>query len=156
MMQIIQPQKIKRSCSIAIVVSEFNKEITEKLYQGATERLIELGVSSEYIKVIWVPGAIEIPLAAQSLAKTEMIDAIICLGTVIRGETNHYDYVCEQVSNGCQHVALTYDLPVAFGVLTTDNEEQALARAGGEHGNKGKEAADVAVHMVSILRQIAD
>jgi 6,7-dimethyl-8-ribityllumazine synthase len=99
---------------------------------------------------------VEIPLVAQSLAKTGRFAAIICLGAVIRGETGHYDYVCGQVSDGCQRVALDNDLPIIFGVLTTDNEEQALDRVGGRHGHKGREAADTAVTMISLLCQIEE
>lgn len=137
--------------SIAIVVSRFNQEITERLLQGAVERLCELGLSETDLHITWVPGAIELPLAAQQFAKREDCDAVICLGAVIRGETGHYEYVCQQVSYGCQRVALDFDIPVIFGVLTTDNEQQALARAGGEHGHKGREAADTAVEMIALI-----
>ncbi len=140
--------------NVAIVVSRFNSEVTEKLFAGAKGRLKELGFGADEVTACYVPGAIEIPLAAQRLAQIGVYDAIICLGAVIRGETGHYDYVCEQVSQGCQHVALQNDLPVVFGVLTTDNEAQAMERAGGSHGNKGIDAVDTAVEMVAVLRQI--
>lgn len=135
---------------IAVVVSEFNSEITEELCDGAQARLLERGVVAENITVIRVPGAVEIPLAAKLLAKLKKYHAIICLGAVIRGETSHYDYVCQQVSQGCQQVMLSFDIPVIFGVLTTENEAQALARVGGIEGHKGREAADAALAMVTL------
>lgn len=136
----------------AIVVSEFNQEVTNKLLQGALARFEELAMTD--VNVIKVPGAVEIPFAAQLLAKKRQYHAIICLGAVIRGETSHYDYVCQQVSDGCQRVMLDYEIPVIFGVLTTDTEEQALARCGGIHGHKGKEAVDTAVNMLKVIDQI--
>ncbi len=140
--------------NIAVIVSRFNEEITQKLQDGAISRLNELGFTSEQIKIINVPGAIEIPITAQRLAKTKQYEAIIALGAVIQGDTKHFDYVCQQVSYGCQQVALTYDIPVIFGVLTTDTEEQAYARVGGEHGHKGREAADTAFELVKKLQEI--
>jgi 6,7-dimethyl-8-ribityllumazine synthase len=139
---------------VAIVVSRFNEEITEPLYLGAANRLQELKFSKDLITTAWVPGAIEIPLIAQRLAATKQYKAIICLGCVIRGETSHYDCVCDQVNYGCQRVALTQDIPVIFGLVTTDNEAQAFDRSGGRLGNKGKDAVDTAMEMVSVLQQI--
>lgn len=139
--------------SIAIIVSRFNHEVTERLLLGTLERLRELGCAEADMHVIRVPGAIELPLAAQQCAKREDCDAVICLGAVIRGETDHYDYVCQQASYGCQRVALDYDIPVIFGVLTTENTEQALARAGGAQGHKGREAADAAIEMIALMQQ---
>jgi len=138
----------------AIVRSVFNADVTEKLLAGAVARLKEHGVDADNIIAIDVPGAVEIPLVAQLLAKTRHYSAIICLGAVIRGETSHYDYVCQQVSSGCQKVMLEYELPVIFGVLTTENDEQALERVGGKHGHKGIEAADAAVAMVKVVGQL--
>jgi 6,7-dimethyl-8-ribityllumazine synthase len=140
--------------NFAIVASEFNQSITDLLLEGAKNQLITSGIPSENITVIRVPGAVEIPLAAQLLAKSHHYAAILCLGCVIRGETSHYDYVCQQVSYGCQKVMLQFDLPVIFGVLTTDNFIQAEDRVGGRHGHKGKEAADAALKMVRIVEQI--
>jgi|JI10StandDraft_1071094.scaffolds.fasta_scaffold78578_4 6,7-dimethyl-8-ribityllumazine synthase len=137
---------------IAIVVSEFNQAVTHKLLQGAQERLRELAVKEE--TAVWVPGAIEIPLIVQHLAKTKAYEAIIALGAVIRGETTHYDYVCQQVSMGCQQVALEHHIPVIFGVLTTENEQQALDRAGGQQGHKGRDAVNTAFAMIHLLRQL--
>ena len=153
-MQILKVQKIPDCFNIAVVVSRFNEEVTQKLYDGAVLRLEELGFDKKQVTVVWVPGAIEIPLTAQRLAKTGQFEAIICLGAVILGETKHFDYVCQQVSYGCQQVALTQDLPVIFGVLTTDTEEQAFDRAGGQHGNVGRNSVDTAFQMISTLRQI--
>lgn len=137
--------------TFAIVVSEFNENITNELLLGALEKFREFGFKEKNISVVHVPGAIEIPLVAKLLAKSGKFNAIVCLGAVIRGETSHYDYVCEQVSQGCQRVMLDYDLPIIFGILTTENEEQAHDRIGGKEGHKGKEAAETAVKMAKIL-----
>lgn len=143
-----------KSAKYAIVVSEFNHKITDALLKGALKRLVELKVNKDDVTVIKVPGAIEIPLAAQLIAKANKHQAIICLGAVIRGETGHYDYVCEQVSQGCQRVMLDYTIPVIFGVLTTDNELQAQERVGGKEGHKGEDAADAAIAMVTIVSKL--
>ena len=153
-MHIIDEQGSVNSFPLAIVVSRFNEEVTRGLYDGAIQRLDELDFSDHQVTVVWVPGAVEIPIAAQRLASTDTYDAIIALGAVIRGETSHFDYVCEQVSQGCQHVALNHDLPVIFGILTTDTDEQALARSRGKEGNKGRECVDAALEMVAVLRAI--
>ena len=134
--------------NIGIITSRFNKKVTQQLFDGAMQRLTDLGVSAEGIHEFWVPGAVEIPLIAQRLARTKQYAAIITLGAVIRGETDHYEYVCQQVSYGCQRVALENDIPVIFGILTTENAEQALARAGGSHSHKGIESADAAIEMI--------
>lgn len=135
-------------------MSQFNQAITDKLLEGACARLAQANIFKENITIISVPGAIEIPLTAQLLAKTKQYDAIICLGAVIRGETSHYDYVCQQVSYGCQKIMLAFDLPIIFGVLTTENELQAEERVGGKHGHKGVEAAEAALAMVNVLEKI--
>lgn len=139
---------------IAIVVSTFNESITKELKHGVLQQLFKKGFSEEHICLIEVPGAVEIPIVAKRLAMAGQVSVIIALGAVIRGETSHYDYVCEQISNGCQRVALDYNIPVIFGVLTTENEEQAKARLGGLHGHKGIEAADCAIAMHNILLQV--
>lgn len=138
----------------AIVVSQFNAEITEKLRDGAMAHFVMHGIPKENIKIIEVPGAIEIPLVAQLLAKQNKYSAILCLGAVIRGDTDHYQYVCEQVSQGCQRVMLDHELPILFGILTTDTEEQALERCGGAMGHKGKDCVDAALMMVDILTNL--
>ncbi|HEV2613319.1 MAG TPA: 6,7-dimethyl-8-ribityllumazine synthase [Gammaproteobacteria bacterium] len=132
---------------VALVTSKFNHEITEQLHKTAVARLKERNISDENIVSVFVPGAVEIPLMAQHFAKQKKYDAIICMGAVIRGETSHYDYVCQQVSYGCQRVALDNHMPVIFGILTTENEEQAQARI-----NTARDWVDAAFHMVSLLR----
>jgi 6,7-dimethyl-8-ribityllumazine synthase len=141
---------------LAIVVSEFNESITDGLLDGALARLEDLGFSDDQVTVVWVPGAVEIPLAALLIAKRKQYDAIVCLGAVIRGETSHYDYVCDQVSQGIQRVMLDYQTPVSFGVLTVETEAQAQARIGGNHGHKGADAVEAALAMISVCQQIDD
>lgn len=153
-MQIIEGRANKEPFAIALVISRFNEEVTKALFKGALERLKEYNFADHQITIVWVPGAIEIPIVAKQLAKIDSLEAIVALGAVIRGETSHYDYVCQQVSDGCLKVALDFDIPVIFGVLTTENEEQAFERCGGRHGHKGKEAIDAALDMVSVLRQL--
>ncbi len=141
------------SFPIAIIVSQFNHKIANALMTGAMQRLKAKGFNAKDITLVEVPGAVEIPLIAKKLAKKNQYAAIIALGAVIRGETTHYDYVCQQVSDGCQRVTLEYETPVIFGVLTTENEEQAWDRLGGKHGHKGVDAVDCALAMHSILQQ---
>jgi 6,7-dimethyl-8-ribityllumazine synthase len=145
--------KPKSEWVIGIVTARFNSEITEKLETGAYERLIELGVKPEHIRRARVPGAVEIPLVAALLLDREC-DAIIALGAVIQGDTKHFDYVCNSVERGCTRVMLDTKKPVVFGVLTTDNEKQALDRVGGSHGHKGRDAAEVAIEMLSLTELI--
>jgi len=142
------------SFPIAVVVSLFNKEITSALKQGALEQLYSYGFQAKDIKIVEVPGAVEIPLTAQRLAMKETYGAIIALGAVIRGETTHYDYVCRAVTDGCLQVSLAFNIPVIFGVLTTENEAQAWDRLGGAHGHKGRDAADCAIAIYQTLKQI--
>lgn len=137
------------SFKLAIITSRFNQEITGKLLSGAKERCAELGIKN--LMVLHVPGAVEIPLMAQEIAVSQEYDAIIALGAVIRGETSHYDYVCEQVSQGCQKVMMDFAVPVIFGVLTTDDDDQARERVGGKHGHKGRDAVDAACEMICVL-----
>ncbi len=131
-----------------IVVSEWNEQVTEALYSGAVETLLGQKVKKEHIIRKTVPGSYELSLGAQWLAKRDDIDAVICLGCVVQGETPHFDYICQAVANGITNVGLKYDKPVIFGVLTTSTLQQALDRAGGKHGNKGDEAAITAVKML--------
>ena len=133
-----------------IVVSEWNEEVTEALYAGAIQTLKGVGVSKDNIVRVNVPGSFELSLGAQKMAQKDDIDAVICIGVVIKGETPHFDFICDAVSNGLTHVSLKYDKPVVFGVLTTDNLKQALDRAGGKHGNKGDEAAATAIKMLAV------
>lgn len=153
-MREIRAKSVDAGANIAIIVSDFNPTITEALKTGAVERLTELGIQSQALTVVHVPGAVEIPLVASRLAQTEKYNAIITLGVVVRGETSHYDSVCEQVSLGCQQVMLDYNVPVVFGVLTTENQAQAQDRVGGKKGHKGRDAADAAIAMISVLQQI--
>lgn len=139
---------------IAIITSRFNQEITQLLYDGAMARFKEKKISIAQGDIFFVPGAIEIPVLAARLARNKKHDAIVCLGAVIRGETDHYDYVCWQVSYGCQKIAIEYDIPVVFGILTTDNEAQALDRCGGAHGHKGVDCADAAIEMIALMRSV--
>ncbi len=141
--------KVSESWKIGLVTSRFNSAITEVLEAGCYQRLLELGVKDEHIVRVRVPGAVEIPLAGLKLLERDC-DAVVALGAVIRGETSHYDYVCNSVERGCTQVMLQTKKPVVFGVLTTENEEQAEARVGGAHGHKGKEAAEVAIEMLSL------
>ncbi len=141
-------------CRLALVVSVFNREITQALQQGALDYWHELGFDLKAVTVVEVPGAIEIPLIAQQLARLARFDAIIAFGAVIRGETSHYDYVCHVAANGCAEVALRYNIPVIFGVLTTENEAQAWDRLGGAHGHKGRDAIDSALAMHAIMQQM--
>lgn len=131
-----------------IVVSEWNEEVTEALYSGALGTLIGLGAARENVVRMDVPGSFELSLGAQWMAQREDIDAVITLGCVIQGETRHFDFICQACAQGVTDVGLKYDKPVIFGVLTTDNQKQAMDRAGGKHGNKGDEAAATAVKML--------
>ena len=139
---------------VGIVAARFNDFITSNLVGGALDGLKRENVKDEDIDVAWVPGAFEIPLIASKMAKSRKYDAIICVGAVIRGSTSHYDYVCSEVSKGIAQVSLANDLPVMFGVLTTDTIEQAIERAGTKAGNKGFECAQGAIEMVNLIREI--
>ena len=145
---------VAENIRIGIVVSRFNEFITSRLLGGALDGLKRRGVREEDIQTAWVPGAFEIPLIASKMAKSGRYDAVICLGAVIRGSTSHYDYVCSEVSKGIANVALASDVPVMFGVLTTDTIEQAIERAGTKAGNKGAECAQGAIEMVNLIREL--
>ena len=134
----------------AIIVSEWNTQVTEALWQGAYDTLLKEGATPQNISKHYVPGSYELTLAAQWLAAKPEIDAVICLGCVIQGETRHFDFICDAVAHGIANVNLRFDKPVIFGVLTPNNQEQALDRAGGKHGNKGDEAAIAAVKMLGL------
>ena len=139
---------------VGIALARFNQAVTDMLLAGALEALARHGVAEDAIDVATVPGAFELPLCAQRMASTGRYDALICLGAVVRGETPHFDYVASEAARGAGYVARRHDLPVAFGLLTTDTVEQALARAGGARGNKGFEAAVTALEMVQVLRAL--
>lgn len=153
-MNVYEGKLVAKEMKIGIVCSRFNELIVAKLLSGALDGLKRHDVAESDIDIAWVPGAFEIPLAASQMANTKKYDAIICLGAVIKGATTHYDYVCSEVSKGIAHITLSSGLPVIFGVLTTDNIEQAIERAGTKAGNKGYDSALSAIEMVNLLRNI--
>ncbi len=153
-MKTIEGQLVAKDEKFCIVISRFNEFIGSKLLSGAIDELKRHGVSEENIDIIWVPGAFEIPLLAKKAAKTGKYDAIITLGAVIKGSTGHYDYVCAEVSKGVAAVSLETCVPVIFGVLTTDNIEQAIERAGTKAGNKGSDAAKSAIEMANLVKLV--
>ena len=142
-----------KAFKIGIITARFNDFITSKLLSGALDGLVRHGVAEENITSVWVPGAFEISMVADKMAKSGKFDAVICLGAVIRGTTTHYDYVCNEVAKGVSKVGLDTGVPTIFGVITTENIEQAIERAGSKAGNKGYEAAVTAIEMVSLLKQ---
>ena len=153
-MRTLEGKVVAREIKVGIVAARFNEFIVSKLVAGARDGLLRHDVKDEDIDLAWVPGALEIPLIASKMAKSGKYDAVICLGAVIRGATSHYDYVCSEVSKGIASVSLTSDIPVMFGVLTTDNIEQAIERAGTKAGNKGYDCALGAIEMVNLVRQL--
>lgn len=153
-MNMLEGKLVAQDMKVGIVASRFNEFITSKLLSGAVDGLVRHGVKEEDITTAWVPGAFEIPLIAGKMAKSGKYDVVICVGAVIRGATSHYDYVCNEVSKGIAQVSLQSDIPVLFGVVTTDTIEQAIERAGTKAGNKGYDCALSAVEMVNLIRQI--
>lgn len=153
-MNIFEGKLVSKETKVGIVVARFNEFITSKLLSGALDGLKRHNVEDDSIDVAWVPGAFEIPVIASKMAKSGKYDAVICLGAVIRGATSHYDYVCNEVSKGIASVALNTGMPVMFGVLTTDNIEQAIERAGSKAGNKGFECAEGAIEMVNLINEM--
>ena len=153
-MRTLEGNLVAKGMKVGIVCARFTEFITSKLLSGAMDGLKRHDVSEVDIYVAWVPGAFEIPLIASRMAKSGKYDAIICLGAVIRGNTSHYDYVCSEVSKGIASVSLASDIPVMFGVLTTENIEQAIERAGTKAGNKGYDCALGAIEMVNLIREI--
>lgn len=153
-MRTIEGKLVSKSIRVGIVAARFNEFITSKLLGGARDGLLRHDVRDEDIDLAWVPGAFEIPLIASKMAKSGKYDAVICLGAVIRGATSHYDYVCNEVSKGIATVSLESGIPVLFGVLTTENIEQAIERAGTKAGNKGYDCALSAIEMVNLIREL--
>lgn len=153
-MRTIEGNLVSKNIRVGIVAARFNEFITSKLLGGARDGLIRHDVRDEDIDLAWVPGAFEIPLIASKMAKSGKYDAVICLGAVIRGATSHYDYVCNEVSKGIATVSLESGIPVLFGVLTTENIEQAIERAGTKAGNKGYDCALSALEMVNLIREL--
>ena len=153
-MKTFEGRLVAEGLKVGIIVARFNEFIGAKLLSGAVDGLVRHGVNDDDIEVAWVPGAFEIPVAAQRMAQSKKYDAIICLGAMIKGSTSHYDYVCAEVSKGVASVSLQYGLPVMFGVLTTDNIEQSIERAGTKAGNKGYDCALSAIEMANLFRQM--
>ena len=153
-MKTFEGKLVSEDMKVGIIVARFNEFVTSKLLSGALDTLTRHEVKEENIQVAWVPGAFEIPLIASKMAESGKYDAVICLGAVIRGSTSHYDYVCSEVSKGIASVSLKSGIPVMFGVLTTENIEQAIERAGSKAGNKGSECAQGAIEMVNLIREI--
>ena len=155
-MKTLEGKLVAKGIRVGIVAARFNEFITSKLLSGAMDGLVRHDVQEEDIHVAWVPGAFEIPLIASKMAGSGKYDAVICLGAVIRGSTSHYDYVCNEVSKGIAAVGLDSGIPVLFGVLTTENIEQAIERAGTKAGNKGYDCALSAIEMVNLIREIEE
>ncbi len=153
-MKIIKGKLVGKNHRIAIVVSRFNEFISNKLLSGAVDSLVRHDVTEENISVFWVPGAFEIPSVAKKIVLKKKFDAIICLGAVVRGETPHFDFVASEVSKGVANVGLESGIPVIFGVITTENLEQAIERAGAKSGNKGSDAALAAMEMINLYKNI--
>ena len=153
-MKILEGKLLAQGLKFGIVVSRFNEFITSRLLSGAEDTLVRHGVSEDDITVAWVPGAFEIPLIAKKMAKSGKYDGVICLGAVIRGATSHYDYVCNEVSKGIALVNMETEVPTGFGILTTENIEQAVERAGTKAGNKGAATAAAVIEMVNLARRL--
>ncbi len=153
-MKKIEGNLIAKDLKIGVVVGRFNEFISSKLLGGTMDGLLRHGVNEDDVEVAWVPGAFEMPLVAQRMAESKNYDAVICLGAVIRGATTHYDFVCSEVSKGIAQASMSTGVPVMFGVLTTENIEQAIERAGTKSGNKGYDCAISAIEMANLLRQI--
>ena len=153
-MRTYEGKQVAEKIRVGIVAARFNEFITSKLLGGAIDGLVRHNVNEDDIDVAWVPGAFEIPVIAKRMAQTGKYDAVICVGAVIRGSTTHYDYVCNEVSKGIAHVSLETGIPVLFGILTTENIEQAIERAGSKAGNKGYDCALSAIEMVNVIDQL--
>ena len=153
-MRTLEGKLVANDMKIGIVAARFNEFIVSKLFGGAMDGLTRHDIPEDNITLAWVPGAFEIPVVASKMAQSGKYDAVICVGAVIRGQTTHYDYVCNEVSKGIAQVSLATEIPVMFGVLTTDTIEQAIERAGTKAGNKGFECAQGAIEMVNLIREI--
>ncbi|MBQ9278482.1 MAG: 6,7-dimethyl-8-ribityllumazine synthase [Lachnospiraceae bacterium] len=153
-MKTLEGKMVAKGIKIGIVASRFNEFIVSKLIAGAKDALVRHDVKDDDITLAWVPGAFEIPVVAKKMAKSGKYDAIICLGTVIRGATSHYDYVCNEVSKGIAAASMETEIPVMFGIVTTENIEQAIERAGTKAGNKGYDCALGAIEMINLMKQM--
>ena len=154
-MRVLEGNVIAKEVKVGIVAARFNEFIVSKLIGGAEDALVRHGVNTDDIDLAWVPGAYEIPIIAQKMAESGKYDAVLALGAVIKGSTSHYDYVCAEVSKGIAQVSLATGIPVLFGVLTTDNIEQAIERAGTKAGNKGYDVACSAIEMINLIKTMA-
>jgi len=153
-MKIIKAELIGKGSKIGVVASRFNEFMTSQLLEGACDTLTRHGVSDASIETVWVPGAFEIPYVAQKMAKSKKYDAVICLGTVIRGSTPHFDYIANEVAKGIAKVSLDTGIPCIFGVITADTLEQAIERAGTKDGNKGRDAALAAIELANLYKKV--
>ncbi|MFH1381104.1 MAG: 6,7-dimethyl-8-ribityllumazine synthase [Candidatus Omnitrophota bacterium] len=153
-MKIVKGDMVVKDAKIGIVVSRFNEFLSSKLLDGAADTLLRHGVSEDDISVFWVPGSFEIPAVAARLAKSKKFDAVICLGTVIRGDTPHFDYISNEVAKGVAQVAFNESVPCIFGIITADTLEQAIGRAGTKNGNKGRDAALSAIEMINLYKKV--
>lgn len=154
MVKVIEGKLVAEGKKFGIVCSRFNEFISQKLLEGALDGLKRHGVKDEEITIAWVPGSFEIPYAAKKMAESKKYDAVICLGAVIRGATPHFDYIANEVAKGVAQIAVVTGIPTIFGVITTDNLEQAVERAGTKSGNKGRDAAQAAIEMVNLFAQL--
>jgi 6,7-dimethyl-8-ribityllumazine synthase len=153
MVKVIEGKMLAKGMSFGLVASRFNDFMTKELVSGCIDTLVRHGADDKDVTVVWVPGAFELPLVAQRMAKTKSFDALICLGTIIRGATPHFDYIAAETSKGVAKVSLDNGIPVIFGIITADSIEQAVERAGSKDGNKGRDAALSAIEMVSLTGQ---
>ena len=153
-MKTLEGKMVAEGIKVGIVAARFNEFIVSKLISGAMDGLVRHNVAEDDVTLAWVPGAFEIPVVAKKMAESGKYDAVICLGTVIRGATSHYDYVCNEVSKGIASVSLETGIPVMFGIVTTENIEQAIERAGTKAGNKGYDCALGAIEMINLMKQI--
>ena len=154
MAQVIEGKYSTEGLRFGIVISRFTEFVTKDMLEGALNELRRFGVSDTALKVVWVPGAYEIPFACQTLCQSKDLDALIAIGCIIRGETSHYEHIAQSVCDGIQKVALDEKIPIGFGVITVENTAQAVDRAGGKQGNKGREAARSAIEMVQLVREL--
>ena len=154
MAKVVKADLIAKGMSFAIVVSRFNEFVSSKLVEGAEDTLVRHGADEKDITLYWVPGSFEIPPIAQKLARSGKYDGIICLGTVIKGDTPHFDYIASEVAKGVAHVSLNSDTPCIFGIITAETLEQAIDRAGTKSGNKGRDAALSAIEMANLYKKI--
>ena len=154
MVKTIQGQLIAKGKKFGIIASRFNDFITNRLLEGCLDTLLRHGAKENEVQVLWVPGSFEIPVIAHRMAKSKKYDAIICLGTVIRGSTPHFDYIASEVAKGVAHVSFTTGIPAIFGIITADSIDQAIERAGTKDGNKGRDAAASAIEMANLVKEI--